>query len=289
MADAAASVSSGGRPSLSGADLADSTVRRADLGEKGLGIPGPYPLRTDRGAQLSSRVPPWSCVESEGRHRRRGVDTNGILAVRTIPAPLRLVSNVSAMRSACLAFLLTVAITSCGRPDVPATPRSLGSQSPDSGFPTSSLPVCGDEVRLALVDDDGAVVSRLAVRKVTLRCHAREAGETVESAMHSPLPLDVAVRNGRTDQVRQLLAAGADSGERWGWMGDHHPLQEAIDARLVQWGMFSGVPHTQGAEIISLLRRAGADTTLRDWQGRTAADYAAPQARERVGRALTDR
>ncbi len=44
------------------------------------------------------------------------------------------------------------------------------------------------------------------------------------SDSHDPFPLDIALRTNRLDEVRRLLASGANPNLRWGHSGDHFPL-----------------------------------------------------------------
>ena len=55
-------------------------------------------------------------------------------------------------------------------------------------------------------------------------------GDWFPSASVEPLPLDTAILGNRTDEVRQLLAEGANPNLRWGRSGDHLPLQELLNA-----------------------------------------------------------
>jgi ankyrin repeat protein len=96
-----------------------------------------------------------------------------------------------------------------------------------------------------------------------------------------PLDLDIAIRTDRLDDVRRLLDAGADSNARWGQQGDHHPLQEAVEAS-------SGHNLSHRTEIVRLLLAHGADPNLPwcpfetrgsyepDWLGCTSAKGMTP-------------
>ena len=71
-----------------------------------------------------------------------------------------------------------------------------------------------------------------------------------------PNDLDIAIRSDNLEDVRRLLDAGADPNARWGQSGDHHPLQEALEAS-------SGYYLSHRTEIVRLLLARGADPNLR--------------------------
>lgn len=108
-------------------------------------------------------------------------------------------------------------------------------------------------------------------------------------------PLMMAAVNGHTEAVKRLLAAGAevDAVDQGGYTAlllaasNNHP--QAMEQLLDQGAMIDAKEQTQGytpliwathrghRQAVALLLERGADTTLPDFEGKTAADHAREQ------------
>lgn len=75
------------------------------------------------------------------------------------------------------------------------------------------------------------------------------------SASNEPFPLDLAIRGDRVDEVRRLLASGADPNTRWSQSGDRFPMREALDTE--------GRDASNQTEIVRLLLQHGADANAK--------------------------
>jgi ankyrin repeat protein len=146
-----------------------------------------------------------------------------------------------------------------------------------------------------------------------LLTHAAGKQDSFTSSSRVPLPLDVAIQADRIDEVRTLLASGADPNARWGALGDDLPLRDALvpyrasSSSIVQlllehganpnaaWcppgsrnlSEFGPPPCTTASaltplqaaamvdsrDIVGLLVAAGADPRPRNYTGSSALDY----------------
>jgi ankyrin repeat protein len=79
----------------------------------------------------------------------------------------------------------------------------------------------------------------------------RIARDSFPTNSDDPLPLDIAIRTNRLDDLQRLLESGANPNLRWGQSGDHFPLQEAVDS--------AGYRKTHVRDVVALLLTHGAD------------------------------